>query len=254
MMYSVSVEAVFRRSGLSFLDAVRRSRELGYEAIEFWGWTDKDLDGLRSLQEEVGIRVASFCTKHGNLVDPNERRSFVEGIRESVAAAKRLDCAHLIVTVGQSLPGIAREQQARSIVEGLREAAPILEEAGVTAVVEPLNTLVDHRGYFLEKSAEAFAIVDEVGSPGVKVLYDIYHQQISEGNLIPTIEANIGRIGYFHIADHPGRGEIGTGEIHYGNVLEAIRKTGYDGFVGLEYIPNGAPDDGLKKFRSEYAV
>jgi hydroxypyruvate isomerase len=253
MIYSVSVEAVFRSSGLSFLDAVRRSGELGYGAVEFWGWTDKDLEGLRTIKDELGLRIGSFCSKHGNLVDPNERERFVEGVRESVEAARRLECPNLIVTVGQALQEIPRERQRQSIVEGLKAAAPILEASGVTAVVEPLNTLVDHRGYFLEKSGEAFAIVDEVDSPRVKVLYDIYHQQISEGNLIPTIEANIERIGYFHIADHPGRGEIGSGEIHYRNVLEAIRKTGYDGFVGLEYMAKGSADEGLKKFRSEYA-
>ncbi len=254
MIYSVSVEAVFRNSGLSFLDAVRRSGELGYGAVEFWGWTDKNLGALRTLKEELGLRVASFCAKHGNLVDPNERDTFLGGLRESVETARVLDCQNLIVTVGQALPDVPRERQTRSIVEGLRAAAPILEEAGVTAVVEPLNTLVDHRGYFLEKSTEAFAIVGDVGSPSVKVLYDIYHQQISEGNLIPTIQANIERIGYFHIADHPGRGEIGTGEIHFRNVLEAIRNTGYDGFVGLEYMAKGAADEGLKNFRSAYVV
>ena len=112
--------------------------------------------------------------------------------------------------------------------------APIAGEYGVTIVLEPLNKIKDHKGFSLNTSADAFVIVDEVGSPALRALYDIYHQQITEGNLIPTITANIEKIGHFHIADNPGRCQPGTGEINYNNVFAAIKKAGYDRYLAFE--------------------
>ncbi|NBD27317.1 hydroxypyruvate isomerase family protein [Paenibacillus glycinis] len=253
MIFSPSLDAIFSKTDLSFAERVQRTGELGFKAFEFWGWGDKDLDALAALKDRLGLRVGSFCTKHGNLVDPSQRGAYIGGLIESIAAAKKLGCEYLIATVGNAVEGASREAQHDSIVDGLKASAPYLEEAGITLVVEPLNELVDHRGYYLVRTDEAFAIIDKVGSSRVKVLYDVYHQQISEGNLIPTIKANIGRIGYFHIADHPGRHEIGTGEINYRNVLNAIRDAGYAGYVGLEYFPLQGVDEGLTAFLKEFA-
>jgi hydroxypyruvate isomerase len=133
------------------------------------------------------------------------------------------------------------------LVEGLRQAAPLLETAGIKLVIEPLNEKVDHPGYYLVHSAEAFEVVDEVASPNVKVVFDIYHQQISEGNLIPNIVANIDKIGHFHAAGQPGRNELGSGEINYAEVFAAIKRTPFQGFVGLEYWPKRDPADGLRE-------
>ena len=133
----------------------------------------------------------------------------------------------------------------KTIVETL--VATVVE----TVVVEkPLNVLVDHQGHYLSTSAEGFAILDEVGSPHVKLLYDIYHQQISEGNLIATIKASAARIGHFHVADVPGRHEPGTGEINYANVLRAIDAAGYGGYVGLEYRPQARAADSLNAVKA----
>ncbi len=132
------------------------------------------------------------------------------------------------------------------MVACLKTAAPLAEEAGVTLVLEPLNILVDHPGYFLTSSREGFEIVEQVGSPAVKLLYDIYHQQVTEGNLIATITSHIDLIGHFHAADVPGRHEPGTGEINYANVLAAIDEAGYEGFIGLEYAPTVATAESLQ--------
>ena len=108
-------------------------------------------------------------------------------------------------------------------------------------MIEPLNTLVDHPGYYLTQSAEAFDIIDAVDSQHVKVIYDIYHQQIMEGNLIPTITQNINRIGHFHSAGHPGRHELDCGEINYPDIIQAIAQTEYKGWFGVEYFPQQDP-------------
>jgi len=122
---------------------------------------------------------------------------------------------------------------------------PILEKAGVTLVFEPLNTLVDHPGYYLTQSSEAFDIVDAVASENVKVLYNIYHQQIMEGNIIPTITEHMDRIGHFHSAGHPGRHELDCGEIHYPDIIKAIDRTTYSGWFGVEYFPLQDPANWL---------
>jgi hydroxypyruvate isomerase len=123
----------------------------------------------------------------------------------------------------------------------------MLEDTGITLVIEPLNELVDHVGYYLVRSKEAFEIIDEVDSLRVKVVYDIYHQQISEGQLIANIAANIGKIAHFHAAGNPGRHELNIGELHYPSILAAIGETDYDGYVGLEYWPVNDPLAGLRE-------
>jgi hydroxypyruvate isomerase len=222
--------------------------QVGMPAFEFWGWPGKDLDAIKRKMDRLGLQLSIFSVgtaadsgyndwRRGAWLNPEMRSACVDAVRESCKVAKQLGSPSLIVTCGNEIPGVPREEQRRSLVDGLKAAAPVLEDAGITMCLEPLNVLVDHKGYFLASSAEAFEIVREVGSPRVKVLYDIYHQQITEGNLIATITANIGLIGHFHVADVPGRHEPGTGEINYGNVFDAIAKSGYQHYVGLEYSP-----------------
>ncbi|MBW5448291.1 TIM barrel protein [Cohnella sp. CFH 77786] len=246
MRLSVCTDAVF--SGKETPEAIGLVRQAGYGAYEFWSWWDKDLHAVRAAQQEHGVELAAMCTKFVSLVEPAERGRYLEGLRESLAAARTLGCKVLISQTGQEIAGVPREAQRASLVEGLRACVPLLEEAGVLLTIEPLNTAVDHPGYYLSSSDEAFGIVREVNSPYVKVLYDIYHQQITEGDLIRRIERNREWIGHFHAAGHPGRGELDEGEIRYENVFRAIRGMGYHGFVGLEYFPGEDPMPGLRRW------
>ncbi|NBC69552.1 hydroxypyruvate isomerase family protein [Paenibacillus sacheonensis] len=252
MKFSVSLGAVFGGSGMSTEEKIRKSAELGFPAIEFWAWWNEDLELVARVTKECGIAVASVCTRFVSLVDAARRAEYIEGLRESIEAARRLGCRYLISQTGDELAGVDRSEQAASLVAGLKEAAPLLEAAGVTLVVEPLNTRVNHPGYFLQTTEEAAALIGEVNSPNVKVLYDVYHQQVTEGNLIPNIRANMDVIDYFHIADHPGRHEIGTGEINYGNVLRAIQETGFAGYIGLEYFPSAEATETLRQLLRSY--
>lgn len=135
------------------------------------------------------------------------------------------------------MPGTLRETQVQSLVEGLKESAKLLAGTDIILAIEPLNTYYDHQGYFLYSSEEAVEILKAVNSPNVKMLFDIYHQQIMEGNLVNNIKKYIHSIAHFHIADVPGRHEIGSGEINYPNVLNAIKETDYKGCVGIEFFP-----------------
>jgi hydroxypyruvate isomerase len=253
LIFSPSIEAIYRKSEVPIEEQIRRVKDLGFEAFEFWGWWNKDLESIKCAAEQADIQMASFCSKFVSLVDPDQREKYLMGLKESVEAAKILNCRNLICLTGSLLEGVPRHDQMESLVEGLKASVPLLEGTGITLLLEPLNTLVDHKGYFLERSDEAFRVIEQVDSEHIKVLFDIYHQQITEGNLIPNIISNIDKIGYFHIADHPGRHDIGTGDINYRNVLEAISKTGYKGCIGLEYFPLGDADESLRRFRQEYA-
>lgn len=232
---SVCIDAVFE--GKSFETACRTVSEAGIPAIEFWGWWDKDLEALQAARESHDLALSACCTKFISLVDPSRRTEYLDGLAASIEAAHSLGTTTLISQVGDFRPGVSRKAQHDALVEGLNEAAPLLEAAGITLVIEPLNELVDHAGYYLVRSDEAFEIIEEIGSPRVKVVFDIYHQQISEGHLIRNLTDNLDKIGHFHAAGNPGRHELQRGEIHYPEVFDAIRCSGFEGYVGLEYWP-----------------
>jgi len=242
---SVCIDAVFE--GLPAGEAIQLVRKCGISAFEFWGWWDRDLAEIELARDQAGMQVSACCTKFISLVDANLRDQYLEGLEASIRTAQRLKCNTLITQVGDALPGVSRSSQHASLVEGLREAAPLLEASGTTLVIEPLNELVDHAGYYLVRSDEAFEIIDEVNCPNVKVVFDIYHQQISEGQLIENIKANIEKIAHFHAAGNPGRNELTSGELHYPSIFDAIRESDYDGYVGLEYWPLNEASTGLSE-------
>lgn len=242
---SVCIDAVL--GDLSVAEATQIVADSGISAFEFWEWWNKDLAAVTAAREYHGLAISACCTKFISLVDPATRSDYLAGLEESIAAARQLGCRTLISQVGDFRFEVPRSAQHQCLVDGLRQAAPVLEAADVTLVIEPLNDLVDHTGYYLVRSDEAFQIIDEVGSSQIQVVYDIYHQQISEGHLIHNITNNIHKIAHFHAAGNPGRHELTHGEIHYPSVFDAIQATDYDGYVGLEYWPVEDPLEGLKE-------
>jgi len=250
MYYSVCVSALF--GSLPIHEGIARAKEAGYTACEFWGWWDMDAQKVRHALKEHQMKLAAMCTRFIPLNDPERRPEYLQGLAETLAMASYLDCKTIISQVGQEQPQLSREEQIQSTIEGLKACVPLLEKAGVTLVIEPLNTRFDHPGYFLARSDEAFKIVREVNSPHVKVLFDIYHQQITEGNLIPNITDNAAWIGHIHVAGHPGRHEpFGRNEIHYPSVLGALKEAGYPGAVGLEYFPLMDAMESLRTLQKE---
>jgi len=241
------------------LEGITEAASMGLEAIELFDIEGADRTAVREAGEEHGIDVAASLTvgvagNTGNegrsITDPSLHDEAVADVERSLELGQELGTETLIVTVGPERGELPPGAEHRAIVDVLREAAPAAETAGITLVLEPLNTTVDHRGYYLDSSYEAYEIVDAVDSARVKVLYDVYHQQITEGNLIENIREHAEFIGHYHVADVPGRHEPGTGEIDYENVFEAIGETDYEGFVGLEFHPSGSPRDAIGTVRS----
>ena len=242
MKLSVCINSV--TGNMPRTEAMRLSKKLGYSAVEFWEGKDCPVADFGAILKEAGLDVACMGFATG-LVDPAIRADFLAELKASLANAKVLGAKCIIAATGQELTDVSRAVQHESIVEGLKEAAKIMEGTGVILVLEPLNILINHKGYYLDKSDEAFEIVRKVGSPSIKVLFDIYHQQISEGNLIANITENIDLIGHFHIAGNPGRNEPYLGEINYPEIFKAIEKAGYAGYVGLEYWSQGDMEESL---------
>lgn len=245
MFWSVCASAVF--SNYPLTEALSLIRSAGVEVYEIWGWWGEDIGALAEAQQKNGLRLSAMCTRMVPLNDPARREEYISGLKESIAAAKRLGCRTLITQVGQAIDGVSREEQHRAVVEGLRACAPILESEGMTLVFEPLNDIKDHIGYYLTRSDEAFEIARETGSEHVKVLYDVYHQQVSEGNLISAIRANAQWIGHVHIAGVPERNEPLEGEVNYTAVISALKAAGYHGAVGIEYFPTKDAVEGIRE-------
>jgi len=243
--YSVCMDAVF--AGCDLKSSLEAIAQLGIRNYEIWSWWDKDIDLLKRETERLNLQITAMCTKFISLVNSAERHAYIQALSETIQIAKQLQCTTIITQVGHELPRLSRSLQHYNIVTGLKACVPLLQAAGITLVIEPLNTLVDHPGYFLWSSDEAFEIVGKVNSPHVKVLFDIYHQQVMEGHLAQRIQQNIQHIGHFHAAGNPGRNELDYGEIHYPNLLRSIHSTGYKGYIGLEYIPLDDPLEGLKR-------
>jgi hydroxypyruvate isomerase len=229
-------------------EALELCQACGYQGFENLDWRDPtERDAYLQAQKTFGLECVALEASKGpfapgcSLVDPAERESFLREVTSCIEAAKPFGTQRIVVLTGMEREGIPREEQMASCVAGLRAAAPILERHDASIIVEPINTMVTRPGYFLTTASEGFRMLDRVGSSRVQLLFDIYHQQAQEGNLINLIRAHIDQIGHFQIGDHPGRHQPGTGEIHYRNVLRAIyelqQQGRYQGFAGLEYHP-----------------
>lgn len=240
------------------MTGLEKAKDAGFRAFEFWGWWDKDIKAIAKKAETLSMECATFCTRFIPLTDPDQREAYLSGLKETLETAKILGCKKIISQVGDDT-GRDRAFQTASVVEGLKAAAPLLEKADVILMIEPLNGTIDHKGTFLERSTEGFEIVDHAANGQVKLLFDIYHQQITEGDIIRRIQNGISRIGHFHAAGNPGRHEPYTGELDYRNIIKAIDASGFPGYMGLEYFPEASPEEaspeeGISKLKSYLGI
>jgi len=245
---SVCIEMIF--SDLELADRVAKVAELGVPAVEFWFPDGEKETAIIAACKEHGVAVAGFGGSLEPLVDPSRHDAAEEQLKNSCRIAQEAGNKALIVLAGQALEGVSRDEQHANLVKGLKRLGPIAADAGVKLALEPLNTAVDHAGYYLVSSDQGFQVCAEVDHPNVGLLFDMYHQQISEGNLTDRIKANIDRIVHFHAADVPGRMEPGTGELNYAHLLGVIDQTGYDGYVGMEYRPSADAADSLRQVQA----
>lgn len=226
--------------GLSHVEMVEQVAAYGFPAFETlsaWKWDDKE--AVRDKCQELGVKVGAISCS-GTItgdgpVNPAFHPQFVEDTKRAIANAKAIGTDIVLSLTGAERHDIPLAEQMANVAAAAKLTAPYLEDAGITMVFELLNVKVDHKGYALVTSVQGHELVQAIDSPNIKMLFDIYHQQISEGDLIRNITKYISDIGHFHFADNPGRHEPGTGELNYKNIFKTIANTGYKGIVSSEF-------------------
>lgn len=234
------------------LERFARASDSGFRFVEYQFPYERDAGEFAAALERHGLGLALFNLPAGNWTAgergiacmPDRVEEFRAGVGQAVAVAKTLQCRRLNCLVGKRDACHAVETQRKTMVENLRFAGEALAREGMTLMVEALNHF-DFPGFFLTCSQAAFEVLDEVGLPNVQFQYDVYHLQRVEGELAGTIQRNLSRIGHIQIADNPGRHQPGTGEINYRFLLAFLDRIGYQGYVALEYNPEGKTEDTL---------
>ena len=237
---------------VEFLDRFEAAARSGFRAVEFALPYDYDKDAMAERLESNGLVVALHnlpagdwdAGERGIATDPARVAEFQDGVGLAAEYAKALGCGKINCLAGIPPEAADPDELRETFVSNLRFASAKLGDAGIRLLVEPINTR-DIPGFYLNYSKQALSIIQEVGSSNLSLQYDVYHMQIMEGDLIPTMRENLGTIGHVQIADSPGRHEPGTGEISYPNVFSAIDDMGYEGWIGCEYIPLTTTEDGL---------
>jgi hydroxypyruvate isomerase len=241
------------------LEAAARS---GFESVQMVGeyadWTDADVDRVKKLARslrlgmDVLIATPNWPTRPVSMVDPAQRDNFLADVRAAIRYAQKLEVPQVLLMSGNAIPGRTHEEQYASLLEGCKRAGDLVAAANLTAIVEPLNSLVNHKGFFLTTCVEGAKLIRQVDNPHVRLLFDIYHEQVQIGNVIRTLTEAANVVSVFHIADNPGRNDPGSGEINYPNVYTAIRKTGYRGYVAMEYLPLGDQVQSLTRALNDF--
>ena len=242
---SACIEPMYQE--LPFLERFRAAGQDGFAYVEFWSWTDKDLRAVRQAAEDAGVGIAGFNgDAELSLIDPRQKEAYLAFLRRSIAAAREVGARSLTIhsnglgeggVVLNSYPELSDTVKLCTMFDNLRSCADLAEESGIRLNLEPLNITTDHRGNFLTTTRMAAEMTRLIGSPMLKVLYDVYHMQLNEGSLCDNIRTYGDQFGHIHVADAPGRHEPGTGEIAFSAVLDCLETAGYNGLVGFELFP-----------------
>jgi hydroxypyruvate isomerase len=250
--FSVMMWALNKRG--SFEENLERVAQAGYRHVELVGefarWSEADWTRILARMRALKITVDATSGVKAGFADPVGGDPFVAELKGFIPTVQRLACGQIILLSGKRIEGAAPGVQRAASIETLKRAADILSAAGLTGVIEPIDRL-ENPSIYLDGVAEAFEIVRAVGSPKVKVLYDLYHEQRGMGNLIEKLEKNIEEVGLIHVADVPGRHEPGTGELNYINVYRALAQLKYRGVIAMEFYPTADVVETLRRVREE---
>jgi hydroxypyruvate isomerase len=252
---SVMLWTVFQH--LPFEARLEKVAAAGYRNVELVGeyadWTDADFDRANAKRKELGINFDCTAGLKHSLCNPAERDELLKELRATIPIMERLDCPTIILLSGDVVSGMTLEAQQESCIHGLKAAAKLIDDKVINH--QPIRLLLENIDpeenprYFLTSSARGFEIVKAVNHPQVQFLYDFFHEQISEGNLLEKLEKNFEHVGLVHIADVPGRHEPGTGEINYRNIFRKLAELQYNKIAAMEFFPTGDPIEQLRDAR-----
>ena len=231
------------------LDPVEKIRRVGQTDVgvyEFHSYSNKDIPAMAAAQAEAGLSCAGLILEpSSSLVLRESEQALVDGVKASVQVAQQLGAPGLILTTGDVLADESWDVTFRRARRRLRTLAAVCADAGLKIFLEPLNPVVDHQGYWLTTMAQAADLVAEVDNSALTILYDLYHQQITEGNLIANLRTYLPLVGHIHTAGVPGRHELVGGENDYGALFAEIDRLGYEGHVGLEFRPTLSNEEAI---------
>ena len=230
---SVCIDMMF--AYCDFYERFAEVKRCGFDTVEFWKWSNKDIERIKNSGMNVSIfnldsrdEELSYALSRGILND-GRADDFVSALHESISVYRELGAKAMIVLIGEK-----KMYSEENVLKCLNAAKPIVERENVTLILEPLNAY-DRDGYVMPYARPVFDLLKKVDSPHIKMLYDIYHQNMMGDFSLDDIRKNIDLIGHFHVADAPGRHEPGTGNVDYVTILSEIAKMPYDGYIGLEY-------------------
>jgi hydroxypyruvate isomerase len=252
MRFCVNVSILFTEVPL--LERFARARDAGFDAVELWWPRGEDLSAVRAAIEDAGVDVVVLnfdagdmpAGDRGLISDPDRQEAFRANVPVALELAQAVGCTKLNALAGHELPGLERAAQLELARDNVRFAADAARGQGADILIEAVNTY-ENGPYLLSRTQSASDFARSVGRENVRLQYDAYHMQRMEGDLTATIERHIGEIAHVQIADSPGRGQPGTGEINFDYVLRRLAELGYDGHVGLEYkAPAGDTEGSLE--------
>ena len=254
---SANVELLFTEAGPDYADRVRAAAAAGFDAVEIWTTFDKDLDTLGAALRDCGVTLTSILAEpRTNFTLPwdTDRTAFLDGLARGVDNARLLGSSRIVVGSGIGFPGMKRVQNLQKLIDAYGLAVERIRGSGVTMVLEPVNSRVDHPGTLIDRTADAVTVAEAVDDDSFKILYDLYHS-VTEGE-DPAVElARAGSlIGYVQFADVVGRGEPGSGSIDWRSALATLRTAGYAGPIGLEYVPTHPSAESVEFIRSVTAA
>jgi len=241
--FSANLSFLFQE--LPLYERIDAAAEHGFRGVEYMFPYDYGVGELKRRLRANGLTQVLFNLPPGDWAkgergiasDPSRVEEFRRGVDDAAQIARELECTRVNCLTGIAVPGLDPALARDTLVANLRYATAALGDAGVTCLVEPLNR-IETPGFLIGTTAEAFALIDEVGAPNFELQFDVYHAQRAEGNIIATIRAHAARIGHVQIADSPGRNEPGTGELAWERILPVFDEVGYDGWIGAEYRPS----------------
>jgi len=239
---------------LPFELRLEKVAQAGYSAVElvdeFKGWSDADFQRANSRKRQLKLTFDATAGVWKGIADPHGIDAFVADLNSFVPTAKKLECSDIIVLSGDRVEGASREQQHQACIESLKRGAEVAEKHGLRLLLENIDQ-EENPKYYLTSVAEGFDIIREVNHPRVNFLYDFYHEQISEGNLIKKLTENISFVGLIHVADVPGRHQPGTGEIAYASIYRKLAEFKYKDYVAMEFESEGELVDTLRRAREQ---
>lgn len=240
------IEMLYVKEHPDLVQRLHAAKADGFDAVDLWLWRDKPIDAIA----ESGMPVFSFCVDpRASLVDPAEHATVLGAVRDAVPVARRLNGARMIVASGFTMAGVAEAAQRASVVKVLREAARIAEDGGVTLLLEPVNMVIGGQPMFVRTVRHGLDIVEDVGSPALRLLADVYHGAVSGESFEEAFADRIELVGHVQVADVEGRHEPGTGTLPWATLLPLLQQRGYRGAIGLEYLPTLPIDESLALVR-----